>query len=219
MSYDLARKKVKSFLVWQLQCIPSIEAKISWISEITVDIIGVNHFVFFCLFFGSGLLLVKWCSLGANDSCRSFRPYLFYWTLWMSSVMLEQKLSGKSWLKICSSRWDCTHCSPHPPPRSSKLDWIRKEKIFIFFTQKINWKKNLATYYWVQSHTYTKIWSYEVLCCSCSAPPPNHQSSKLDWIREEIIFIFFTQKIKKKKKKKKILWPGKSVCWPRCQPI
>ena len=82
--------------------------------------------------------------------------------------MHQQKLGGKSWLKICSSRWDC---SPPPPPQSRKLDWIRKEKIFIFFTQKINWgkKKKLATYYWIQSHTYTKIWwSYEVLCWSCS---------------------------------------------------
>ena len=28
-----------------------------------------------------------------------------------------------------------------PPPQSRKLDWIHEEKILIFFTQKINWKK------------------------------------------------------------------------------
>ena len=34
----------------------------------------------------------------------------------MSSVMLEQKLCGKSWLKICSSRWDCSLTPPPPLP-------------------------------------------------------------------------------------------------------
>ena len=37
----------------------------------------------------------------------------------MSSVMLEQKLSGKSWLKICSSRWDCSLT----PPRIRSGSW------------------------------------------------------------------------------------------------
>ena len=61
-----------------------------------------------------------------------------------SIVMHQQKLSGKSWLKICSLRWDCS-----PPPQSRKLDWICKE--------------NITEY----SHTLI-LRSDEVLCWSCS---------------------------------------------------
>ena len=54
------------------------------------------------------------------------------------------------------------------PPQSRKLDWIHEEN-FSFFHSENQLKRKLATYYWVQSHTYTKIWwSYEVLCWSCS---------------------------------------------------
>ena len=46
----------------------------------------------------------------------------------MSSVMRDARAETE-WEKLAQI------C---PPPRSSKLDWIREEKIFIFFTQKIN---------------------------------------------------------------------------------
>ena len=136
----------------------------------------------------------------------------------MSSVMLEQKLSGKSWLKICSSRLDC---SP-PPPWSSKLDWIREEKIFIFFTQKINWKKYFVTYYWVQSHTYTKIWWSYVLKLQWVQlkvglqlnPPLPEVANWTGFVKKK--FSFFSLR---KSTEKNILSPGKSVCWHRRQPI
>ena len=63
--------------------------------------------------------------------------------------MLEQKLSGKSWLKICSSRLDC---SQTPPCR--KLDWICKENIFIFFHSE-NQLKKIFCYILLSSHTLT----------------------------------------------------------------
>ena len=56
--------------------------------------------------------------------------------------MHQQKLSGKSWLKIYSSRVRLQH--PPPPPWSRKLDWIHEEKISIFFSLRKSTEKNLV---------------------------------------------------------------------------
>ena len=87
-----------------------------------------------------------------------------------------------------------------------------------------NWTGFAKKYYWVQSHTYTKIWWSSVLKLQWVQlkvglqlnPPPTPESRKLDLIHKEKNFIFFTQKINWKKK---ILSPGKSVCWHWSQPI
>ena len=229
---------------------------------------------------------VSICHLyGLLDSC------LFTWALWeprsicleiylpnngtwtliglsrkrMSSVMPEKKLCGKSWLKICSSRWDCSltphprirsgswaavsavqlgsdcsptpprirsgswaavsavqlcsdcsltpppqnqkwklgcsECSstlqwlqsgPPPPPPIRKLDWICKEKTFIFFTQKINWKKNFVAgkvrllapkpthlvniYLPNDKNELRSMWTYFVLNPICQWLPSTHFS-------------------------------------------
>ena len=85
-----------------------------------------------------------------------------------------------------------------PPPKVG--NWSGFTKNFLsFFHSENQLKIFLATFYWVQSHTCTKIWwSYEVLWWSCSdcsdcscIPPPPPPSRKLDLI------------CKKKKKKKK----------------
>ena len=84
--------------------------------------------------------------------------------------MQQQKLSGKSWLKICSSRWNCSPCPP-PPPEVGNWTGFMKKKIYFF-------KKNLATILLsTVTHLYQdlmKLWSsvMKLQWLQLDPPPP-----------------------------------------------
>ena len=101
-----------------------------------------------------------------------------------SIAMHQQKLSGKSWLKICSSRWDCSPPTPPPPPPppSKKLDWIHEKKFHFFFTQKISGKEILA---YILLSTIIHLYQYLMKFCDETAltavrPPPQQQKQTTD---------------------------------------
>ena len=106
--------------------------------------------------------------------------------------------------QICSSRWDCSPPAPcpPPPPPCEVANWtgFAKKKFSFFSLRKSTEKKpkNLATYYWLQSHLYQdlmKLWSSVLkLQWLQSDPPPPKWSSKLDWISKEKISFFSLRK-------------------------
>ena len=160
----------------------------------------------------SSVLKLQWVQLKVG--LQSDPPKVGNWTGFAKKI---------KWKKIATYYWVQSHTytkilssvlkvglqldPPPPPPPSKKLDWICKKKIHFFHSEN-QLEKKLATYYWVQSHTYTKIWwNYEVLCWSCSecssrwdcsqtTPPPPPKvgnwtgfAKKINWKKNSYILL------------------------------
>ena len=141
----------------------------------------------------------------------------------MSSVMFEQKLSGKSWLKICSSRWTCSP-PPPPPPPPQVGNWTGfAKKDFHFFHSENQMKKKIS-YILLGTVTTLILRSDEVMkfCVEAAVsaaqgrtavgPPPPHR--KLDQDLQRKNFHFFHSEINCKKN----FVAGKSVCCTEANP-
>ena len=120
----------------------------------------------------------------------------------MSSVMFEQKLCGKSWLKICSSRWDCSP-TPPPPPRIRSGSWAAVSAVQLCSDYSLTplppeWEVE-AGLQWVQfNFAVTAVWpaprmrsgswaavSAVQLCsdCSVTTPPEWEVEVGLQWVQ------------------------------------
>ena len=139
-------------------------------------------------------LLCKWRHLGSWDQ---------YDKLLLDFPVRECPLwcSSRNWSgKSLAQNLQLKVGTAASPPVGNWTGFVKKR--FSFFSlRKINWKKR-ATYYWVQPHTYTKIWWGSVLKLQwvqlkvgLQLDPPTPKVGNWNWIRKGKIFIFFTEKI------------------------
>ena len=156
------------------------------------------------------ILLLCSCFQRRGSDCNSWtaRVELFVSIIGLSRKGSPLRCTSRNWVGKVGSKSAARGGTAAPPPKVGNWTGFAKKNPF-FSLRKSTENIFLATYYWVQSPTYTKIWwsywwSYEVLwwsCNDCSQTPPTPHPEVGNWTgftKKKFIFCHSENQMKKK---------------------